>query len=83
VRGRRRGDRFVPFGGPGERRLKSFLIDAKIPRWHRECLPIVEAGGVILWLGGVRRGAAAPVSGRTRSVLEFTLESLAKRDDLS
>ena len=83
VRGRRRGDRFLPFGGPGERRLKSFLIDAKVPRWRRERLPIVEAGGVIVWIGGVRRGAAAPVGPATRRILELTLESLAKNEHLS
>ena len=27
VRGRRRGDRFLPFGAEGERRLKTLLID--------------------------------------------------------
>jgi tRNA(Ile)-lysidine synthase len=80
VRGRRRGDRFVPFGGPGERRLKSFLIDARIPRWRRDRVPVVEAGGRILWLGGVRRGAIGAVGAGTRRILELTLERLAPRD---
>src|SRR5262249_60888851 len=35
VRGRQRGDRFRPFPEPRERRLKTFLIDAKVPRWDR------------------------------------------------
>src|SRR5207249_162328 len=34
VRPRRSGDRFTPFGGV-ERKLKDFLIDAKVPRWER------------------------------------------------
>lgn len=76
VRGRRRGDRFAPFGG-GERRLKRFLIGAKRPRWDRPRIPVVEAAGTILWLGGLRRGAAAPVTGATRRVLELVLRPLA------
>src|SRR5205807_758195 len=76
VRARRRGDRFRPFGG-GDRRLKSFLIDAKIPRWDRDRLPLVDAGRDILWVAGVRRGAAAPVTARTGAVVELRLVPLA------
>src|SRR5438093_4697064 len=72
VRGRRRGDRFVAFGA-GERRLKSLLIDAGVPRWDRNRLPLVEAGGEILWVAGVRRAAAAPITAATQEVLEIRL----------
>src|SRR5438034_388533 len=74
----RRGDRFRPFGG-GDRRLKSFLIDAKVPRWDRDRLPLVDAGRDILWVAGVRRGAAAPVTARTGRVVELRLVPLARR----
>jgi tRNA(Ile)-lysidine synthase len=76
VRARRPGDRFTPFGG-GERRLKSFLIEEKIPRWERARVPIVEADGRIVWVAGLRRGEAAPVTARTERVLELALISLA------
>jgi tRNA(Ile)-lysidine synthase len=76
VRPRRRGDRFRPFGG-GERRLKSFLIDARVPRWDRGRLPVVEADGRILWLAGLRRASAAPVTADTREILELALVPLA------
>jgi tRNA(Ile)-lysidine synthase len=77
VRARRPGDRFAPFGGAGERRLKTFLIDAKIPRWERMRLPVVEGGGRILWIGGLRRGREAPVTLTTRWVVELVLDPLA------
>jgi tRNA(Ile)-lysidine synthase len=76
VRPRRRGDRFRPFGG-GDRRLKSFLIDAKVPRWDRDRLPLVDAGHDIVWVAGVRRGAAAPITARTDTVVELRLIPLA------
>ncbi len=70
VRSRRRGDRFHPFGAPGSKRLKTFLIDAKIPRWRRDRLPLLLADGEIAWVVGVRRGAVAPVTGATRRIAE-------------
>lgn len=76
VRARRAGDRFEPFGASA-RRLKSFLIDAKVPRWERERLPVVEADGRIVWLAGLRRGAAAPVGAVTQRIVELRLIALA------
>ena len=76
VRGRRRGDRLVAFGG-GERRLKSLLIDAAVPRWDRSRLPLVEGDGQILWVVGVRRGAAAAITAQTREVVEIRVLALA------
>lgn len=76
VRARRPGDRFEAFGG-GERRLKSFLIDSKVPRWERGRLPIIEGAGEIVWVAGMRRAAVAPVTAATRRVLELRLVALA------
>ena len=75
VRARRAGDRFRPWGGPGERRLKTFLIDAGVPRWERSRVPLLEADGEIIWVAGLRRGRAAPVTENTRRILELTLAS--------
>lgn len=77
VRARRRGDRFVTFGGP-ERRLKHVLIGAKIPRWRRASVPIIENADGIAWVVGVRRGAIAPVVPATRRILEIALVPLAE-----
>ena len=77
VRGRERGDRFRPFSERGERRLKTFLIDAKVPRWDRDRLPLVESGREIVWVGGLRRGSQAPVTPATRTIVELTVKSLA------
>jgi tRNA(Ile)-lysidine synthase len=76
IRARRRGDRFTPWAS-GERRLKTFLIDAKVPRWDRPRVPIVEAGDEIIWVGGLRRSALAPVTPDTTRVLALALIPLA------
>jgi tRNA(Ile)-lysidine synthase len=72
VRPRRRGDRLTAFG-QGERRLKTVMIAARVPRWDRARIPLVEAAGEIIWIGGIRRGAAAPLTTRTRRILQLTL----------
>jgi len=79
VRARRRGERLVAFGG-AERRLKTLLIEAKVPRWDRDRVPVVVAGSAIVWIGGLRRGAAGRVTARTRRVLELALVPLAQSD---
>jgi len=71
VRARRPGDHVDAFGG-GERRVKSLLIDAKVPRWERARVPVIEAGGQVVWVAGLRRAAAAPLTSSTRSVLDLT-----------
>ena len=76
VRGRRRGDRMVS-ADLGERRLKTLLIAAKVPRWERLRVPVIEAGSQILWVAGVRRSALAPLSPATRRVLQLALVPLA------
>ena len=75
-RGRRSGDRFTPFGHQRERRLKTFLIDAGVPRWERARVPILESGGEIVWVAGVRRASCAPISKHTKRILEVTLDLL-------
>jgi tRNA(Ile)-lysidine synthetase-like protein len=77
VRARRRGDLFSPFGGPAARRLKSFMIDAGIPRWARPRAPLIEAGAEIIWVAGVRRGSLAPVTAGTTRILELAFEVAA------
>ena len=78
VRGRRRGDRLS--GLPdGERRLKTLLIDAKVPRWDRERVPVVEAAGEIVWVAPLRRSGVARVTEATRRVLELALVTLDGR----
>lgn len=56
VRTRRPGDVFRPFGS-GEKKLKDFLIDQKIPREERDRLPLVADGSCIIWVAGVAMSA--------------------------
>lgn len=56
VRTRRPGDVFAPLGA-GEKKLKDYLIDKKIPREDRDALPLVAEGSRIIWVVGVQVSA--------------------------
>jgi tRNA(Ile)-lysidine synthase len=54
VRSRRPGDHFYPLGGRGKKKLKKFLIDAKVSRVQRDDIPLLVSGGEIIWVTGLR-----------------------------
>jgi tRNA(Ile)-lysidine synthase len=54
IRNVRPGDRFVPHGMAGRKKLKDFFIDRKIPRQMRGRVPLLVQGEVVLWVCGYR-----------------------------
>ena len=52
VRFRQPGDRFHPYGAPGQKKLKAFFIDKKVPRAERDRIPVVLSGDEIVWVVG-------------------------------
>jgi tRNA(Ile)-lysidine synthase len=53
VRSWREGDRMRPVGARGTKTLQDLFTDRKVPRGLRRTLPVVEAGGQIVWVAGV------------------------------
>ena len=68
VRTRRAGDRFEPLGAGGSRKLKDFLIDARVPREARVRTLVVEGQAGIVWVVGLRLDERAKVRPDTRRV---------------
>ncbi len=58
VRARRAGDRVVPVGGVGRRKVTRLLMEARVPRSSRVAWPVVTSGDEVVWLPGVCRAAA-------------------------
>ena len=71
IRSRQSGDRFQPFGMAGTKKVKDFLIDAKVPRQVRQSTPILAAGDEILWVVGYRTSEKCKVRDRTKRVLHL------------
>lgn len=55
IRNRRSGDKFVPFGMKGSKKLKDFMIDEKIPKNDRSRVGIITINDNIAWVVGYRR----------------------------
>jgi tRNA(Ile)-lysidine synthase len=53
VRAWRDGDRMRPAGLGGSKSLQDLFTDRKVPRALRRTLPVIEAGGAIVWVAGV------------------------------
>ncbi len=77
LRTRQAGDRFCPQGlGGAEVRLSDFLINLKVPHPWRDHLPLVEAGGRILWVAGLRLAETALVRPETVGVVALRFQGL-------
>ena len=71
VRCRLPGDRFQPLGMAQPKKLNVFMIDARIPQAWRRRIPIVCAGGQILWVVGWRIDERVKVRPDTKKVLRL------------
>jgi tRNA(Ile)-lysidine synthase len=53
VRNRRPGDRFRPLGLGGRKKLQDYFVDRKVPRQHRDQVPlVVDETDRIIWVAG-------------------------------
>jgi tRNA(Ile)-lysidine synthase len=73
VRNAKPGDRFQPLGMEGTKKLKSFLIDEKVPRRHRQVIPLLVDRETVLWIAGMRMSERIRVTGETRLVLKVEI----------
>ncbi len=71
VRSPMHGDRVKLWGAPGSKKLKSILINYKIPKSQRPRIPLLINDGRIAWIIGLRRGVIAPVEKDTPKILEI------------
>jgi tRNA(Ile)-lysidine synthase len=80
----RAGDRMLPLGGPGERKVQDILTDLKIPRSLRTRMLILVSGNQPIWLVGPfaegrenhiisRIDDRVKVAGQTRQLLRLKI----------
>lgn len=73
VRNPRAGDRVVPLGMTGHRKLQDLFTDHKIPRARRGRVPIILDNERIVWVVGVCVSDEVKLRTETREVLHLTL----------
>lgn len=76
VRTRRRGDRFIPLGAPGSKKLSDFLIDTKVnPKARQRVAVLCDQLGPI-WVIGHRIDDRVKITELTRQVLHLRARPL-------
>ncbi len=75
VRTRREGDRIVPFGMKGTRKLHDIFIDGKVPLAERDRWPLLCDDEGVLWVAGLKQAERTRVGEETRNVLRVEMES--------
>ncbi|EJO5347463.1 tRNA lysidine(34) synthetase TilS [Clostridium botulinum] len=74
LRNRKNGDKFIPLGMKGNKKLKDFFIDLKIPREERDKVKLICYGEEIAWIIGHRTSNKFKVDKNTKNVLEIIVE---------
>jgi tRNA(Ile)-lysidine synthase len=77
VGARRPGDRIDV--GSGHRRLQDVLVDAKVPRWQRDQLPVFRTRQGVVWVAGVRAASWA-IAAASRPFMRLTVEPVTDGD---
>lgn len=72
IRNRRPGDRFIPFGMSGTKKLKDYFIDEKISKDLRDKIPLIVDENYILWVIGYRTDERYKISDETRKILKIS-----------
>jgi len=64
------GDRFIPFGMKGHKKLKDFFVDLKVPLEQRYSTPILCSGDIPVWVCGFRIDDRFKVIPETKRILK-------------
>ena len=72
----REGDRFIPFGMTGSKKVSDFLVDAKVSMPEKQRQFVLLSGDEIAWLVGRRIDDRYRLTRSTENVLRITKEIL-------
>lgn len=75
IRTRQEGDKFIPIGMKGFKKLSDFLIDAKVPLVEKDQVPLlINGNGTLIWVAGLRQDQRYIVTDKTKKVVVFELK---------
>ncbi len=77
IRNFRPGDRFLPLGMTGHRKLKDFFIDLKVSSEVRGRIPILTCRETVVWVCGLRIDDHFKVTTETRRILKVSFDKVA------
>ena len=74
IRNFRPGDKFIPFGMSGFKKVKDIFIDNKIPSEERKKTPILVSNDTIAWVHGIRIDERFKIKQSTKRILRCEIE---------
>lgn len=83
IRNFRRGDRFLPLGMTGHKKIKDLFIEKRVPLSARGRWPLLTSGDDVVWIPRYGRSAVALVSEKTQSVLHLEARSVLASANVS
>ena len=75
VRPWKEGDRMVPLGMKGTKKISDMLVDAKVPLHEKSSVYVLTSQENIVWLIGVRMDNRYKISEKTKSIYKISLEN--------
>lgn len=74
IRKRINGDKIIPLGMKGTKKLKDIFIDMKMPKEERACVPILCIDGKIAWIIGVKISEEFKVTNTSKKILKVVVK---------
>lgn len=71
IRAKKDGDKIIPLGMNGSKKIKSIFIDAKIPKEERNKIPLVCFDQEIAWIVGLKVSNLFKVSKKTQDIIKI------------
>jgi len=76
LRTRQNGDKFIPLGMKGFKKISDYFIDEKVPLHLKSEIPIlVNGNGEVIWIAGMRQDNRYKLTKATKKVAIFELEN--------
>jgi tRNA(Ile)-lysidine synthase len=76
IRNFRAGDRFVPYGMSGHKKVKDFFMERKVPSDLRATIPILAQGNRVVWICGFRIDDRFKITPDTEKILKVTIHGM-------
>ncbi|MCF8218246.1 MAG: tRNA lysidine(34) synthetase TilS [Bacteroidales bacterium] len=68
-----KGDHFFPLGMQQKKKISDFLIDEKVPLYHKQNIWVLRSGKKIVWIIGMRIDNRFKITNQTTEILEIKL----------
>jgi tRNA(Ile)-lysidine synthase len=77
VRSYQTGDRFQPLGLGQSKKVGQFMVDARIPRWWRDRVPVISSSQHIIWVAGWRIDDRVSIADTSKNILSLEFKLLS------